>query len=189
VIQSNRASSPSRHACEDSPTENCARVRLALFIRVREHPSAALNHAGHCRRAIRGCRIEDDRPRDRRLPEVTLVRILDDRPGRHLRPRCQMQSECKNRETLSALSCQPGHLTASDSTAEWPVPALSYRRTQKSAASRKRAIRCCSGNCFGRRLDPRGPDWAKEQGVKSFAAQPLVFRGEVPRSCRRVVSM
>ncbi|MBF0529286.1 MAG: sigma 54-interacting transcriptional regulator [Deltaproteobacteria bacterium] len=113
--------------------------------------------------------------------EVALARIWILRAGGGCSD-CSMMAECHDHKNCLHLVASTGH-SICDHNADWTRIDGSHKRFP--LGSRKVGYIAASGRpvvveCI--ELDSRWipyPEWAQREGIKGFAGQPMVFRGEV----------
>jgi transcriptional regulator with GAF, ATPase, and Fis domain len=115
------------------------------------------------------------------FPMTALARIWVTKPGDVCKD-CSMLSECSDQSKCLHLAASSGH-SIYDTKADWTKLDGSYSRFPIGA--RKVGYIALSGtplSILSMEEDHKWiaqKEWAKNEGIKSFAGYPLVFRGEV----------
>jgi PAS domain S-box-containing protein len=113
-------------------------------------------------------------------PGVSQARIWLLRPG-DICEQCHMRAECSDQTECLHLVANAGRLLNSPGV-EWSEVSDQFRRIP--TANRKEGRIASEGiSILVNDLAPEGegivrPDWARSEGVRSFAGHPLVFRGK-----------
>jgi transcriptional regulator with GAF, ATPase, and Fis domain len=106
-------------------------------------------------------------------PDTVLVRIWLIRPGDQC-PTCPLRAECPGEVDCLHLVASAGNSSALDGRfRRFP---LNVRKVGVIAGRGEARLLCLDRDGTDWLVDP---DWAEEEGIRSFAGQPLVFRGDV----------
>jgi transcriptional regulator with GAF, ATPase, and Fis domain len=122
-------------------------------------------------RLVKGLAEEED---------IALARIWMVQPG-DICSSCPMQSECPDQRSCLHLVASYGASVQAD-TAPWTQLDRAYRRFPLNV----RKVGRIGATGESMLLDDvessqwvREPEWARDEGITSFAGQPLIFRGEI----------